>query len=127
MTQESAEQRKGYAKNKAKKYYEKLGATIINSDNEIICFTANFTTHENKVRVVVDEIKEDDFKCLEKINVHANQSKHIFCQLYKEREPRIIEIINEQKVKVLYDPTFSSLRSEILSIPKYLDVVSRKP
>jgi len=122
MKREAIKDRLKYQKAKAKKRYQKMGATIMESDNEVICFTANFRTHEDKVRVVLDRITEDDINAMKEINVYPNQSRQILCAVKGKWDPLLIELLDDTRVKVLYDPNDHGLKRKTMSIPKFLEV-----
>lgn len=122
MSTDSIKDRLNYQKAKAKKRYRKQGATIIESDNEIICFIANFKTHEEKIRVVLDKITEYDIDAMKEINALPFQSRQILCALKGKRDPLLIELLDDRNIKVLYDPNDHGMKRKIMSIPKFLDV-----
>lgn len=121
MSKTSIKDRIRYTKTKAMNKYSKMGATIAPSDNNIICFLASFGTHENKVKVVVDEITEADINSIMEINVFPYQSRQIYCKLEKMNDPFLIEIINDKHIKILYHPQKPAYKNKVLSIPKFLE------
>ena len=87
MSRSSAEDRIVYAKKSAKQMCKDLGYDIINSDNEIFCFTASIAgIYERKIRIVVDRVTEEDRGLIEKIRILPNQTKEIWCRPYNSRK-----------------------------------------
>lgn len=110
------------AKNKEKKRCEKRGATIINSDNEITCFIANYGTHEDKIRVVLDKITKTDIELMCQINALPNQSRQISCYIRGERDPILIEIKDDSRIRFLYNPTSPALKNRVLSTTEFFNI-----
>ena len=82
MSEESVMRRIGYAKKVAKQSLEDQEHTVLNSDNQIICFTATFGEFlERKIRIVIDEITEHDIKLIKGLNITPNQTKEIWCKI----------------------------------------------
>jgi len=97
MSKSNIKQRIRRAKNKAKKDLEAQKYTIINSDNDIICFTATFGQMiEKKIRIVVDEITPDDIALIKKLNVLNGQTKEIWCRRDRGWEYLIFDKDNNQ-------------------------------
>lgn len=87
MPDEAVKRRQDDAKKSAMKDYEDRHYKVLPSDNTIICFSAVSCagTHEIKVRVCVDRIKDRDRELIFALRVPANQSKEIMCRPYKRR------------------------------------------
>lgn len=82
MSDDAVKRRIAYAKKVAKECLEELEHTVINSDNQVICFTATFGDFlERKIRVVVDEITDDDIKLIKGLNITRYQTKEIWCKI----------------------------------------------
>jgi len=87
MSHDSVEDRIAYAKKSAKRKCRDLRYDIINSDNEIFCFIASIAgIYERKIRIVVDEITENDINLVKKFRIPSNQTKEIWCKPYGSRE-----------------------------------------
>jgi len=113
--------RQRYAKQKAKEYCERDGATICVSDNDIICLIANYRTHERKIKVVIDEITEWDIRQLSKIHIFPTQSREIWCRLYKIPTELKVSLLDDGKtIKILYDPRNPSNKHTTLKAEKFL-------
>ena len=121
MTEEAIKQRTKYAKEKAEKYYFKLGAEIVSCDNKILCFLANFKTHENKVRVTLDCVKKEDIELISRVYVFPHQTRQIWCDIKGKKDALLIEV-EDSCIKVLYHPVHPELKNKILSIPEFLQI-----
>jgi hypothetical protein len=97
MSEEAIKQRQSDAKSCAKKFYKSHGFKIYNSDNEIICFTAKKGSSNGQkitqvdVRVVIDKIEEHDIELIKGVPISPNETKVIFCKIYKCQDPKILE------------------------------------
>jgi len=86
MSEEAVKRRIADAKKSAKRKCRDLGYDIINSDNEIFCFTACIAgIYERKIRIVVDEVTKGDKELIEKIRILPNQTKEIWCRPYNSK------------------------------------------
>lgn len=121
MAEEAVKQRIKYAKDKAQKYYERLGAEIVSCDNRTLCFLANFTTHENKVRVTLDTIKKHDIELISRVYVFPHQTRQIWCDIKGKRDALLVEVM-DSCIKILYHPLHPDLRNKVLSIPDFLQI-----
>jgi hypothetical protein len=88
MADEAIKRRILDAKDAAKRHYQEMGYAIINSDNEVFCFSAvdKAGTHERKVRVTVDLITDCDKSLVLSMRVPPNQTKEIICRSFGSRE-----------------------------------------
>jgi len=92
MSHNSARDRMADAKKSAKKKCQGLRYDIVNSDNEIFCFIASIAgIYERKIRVVVDEITENDIEIVKKFRIPSNQTKEIWCRPYGSREWEVLQ------------------------------------
>lgn len=86
MPEEAIVRRVYEAKKRAKQECRNLGYSIINSDNETFCFIAsNAGIYERKIRVVIDEITENDLKLIRTMRILPNQTKEIWCRHFGSR------------------------------------------
>ena len=87
MSDEAIKRRLDDAKRSAMLDYRDRHYQVLPSDNGIICFSAVFRsgTHEVKVRVCVDKIRDEDRKLILGLRVPPNQSKEIMCRPYGQR------------------------------------------
>jgi len=85
---EAAQKRRtAHAKECAKAMFKSMGYDVFNSDNQVYCFTASMGgIFERKVRVVVDEISEEDKDLLHRLRIQSAQTKEIWCRPYNSRE-----------------------------------------
>ena len=84
-------ERIAYAKGVAKRKFKEIGYDIMNSDNEIFCFSASIAgIHERKVRVVVDRIAKEDIILIKKFHILSNQTKEVWCKSFKSRDWEIL-------------------------------------
>jgi hypothetical protein len=87
MTGLNDKRRTAYAKEAAKSRFKEMGYSIINSDNHIFCFIATRAgIYERKIRVIIDEIKDEDIDLIKKTKIIPSQTKEIWCHPYKSRE-----------------------------------------
>lgn len=127
MPDEKIMQRLRYQKKKAKDRFGYLGAEIINSDNHIICFEANFTTHEDKVRVILDEFRELDFEQMKRVSVKEGQSRIVWCGIKNVRDPYIVDLTRDLEVRIRNDPFQRESKGTLLSIPQFLEKAPWQP
>ncbi len=92
MSDEAIKRRVADAKKAAKKKCRGMKYRITNSDNEVFCFIAERAgLYEQKIRVVVDEITDDDKQLILRTRILPNQTKAIWCRPYKSRDFIILE------------------------------------
>ena len=92
MSEEATKRRIANAKKSAKKKFRGLKFDIINSDNEVFCFVASKSgIYEAKIRVVVDEISEEDINLIKKTRILPNQTKGIWCRPFGSNKWKTLE------------------------------------
>jgi len=115
------QRRASRAKRRENKRRTLEGATIIPSDNSIACGCYNYTTHEIKTRIVLDEITENDISLMQQINELPSQSRQIVC--YMRGSGRLlIELIKNDEIKILYHPTHPELNKKIMPVSDFLQI-----
>ena len=82
MPDKAIKQRRRYEKEKAKKELVNDGYKVIECNNEILCLLATKEPYyERKIRLVSDEISDNDVKIMRWCPVIPNQSKEIWCSI----------------------------------------------
>lgn len=100
MTDVAVKRRMKYAKDIAKRKLEDIGHTVINSDNKIICFTATFGSYlERKIRIVVDNISDQDILLIKQFNILPSQTKEIWCK--KEGKKDFVYMIFDKDNRII--------------------------
>jgi hypothetical protein len=93
MPDESIKRRIGKAKQAAKQRCIDLGYEIINCDNEVFCFIAGRAgIYERKIRVVVDEIADNDVDIIKKARILSSQTKEVWCKLKGQNNWETVEL-----------------------------------
>ena len=104
MPDEAVKQRNRYDKEKAKKELFHDGYKIIECDNKILCLLATKEPfYERKIRIVSDEIKENDVEIMRRCGVIPNQSKEIWCSIKGFSYFKKIEV-KDSEIMIVSDP-----------------------
>ena len=104
MPDEAVKQRHRYDKDKAKKELVNDGYKVIECDNEVLCLLATKEPYyERKIRLVSDEIGDNDLKIMRWCAVIPNQSKEIWCSIKGFSHFKKIEV-KDSEIVVVSDP-----------------------
>ena len=88
MSEDAVKKRLRDAKYSAMTDYRVRGYQVNPSDNQLFCFSATdkARTHECKVRVVIDEISNEDREIIKNTIILSNQRKEIMCRPYGSKD-----------------------------------------